>query len=69
MPNSDNIIELELAQLTDKRSTLQKSIDLIRNHGLGATGGIIILLMLIMSLFADQIAPYDPELNNFENMQ
>ena len=68
MTTSDNTIELELAQLGDNRSTLRKLIDLIRNHGLGATGGIIILLMLIMTLFANQIAPYDPELNNFEKM-
>ncbi|MDB3952288.1 hypothetical protein N9452_00235 [Alphaproteobacteria bacterium] len=57
MTTSDNTIELELAQLGDNRSTLRKLIDLTRNHGLGATGGIIILLMLIMTLFANQIAP------------
>ena len=35
---------------------------------LGFAGGIIVLLMVIMAVFADFIAPFDPEANSFMDM-
>ena len=57
-----------LAELGDQRSAFRKAVDLVRNHGLGATGAIIILSMMIMAALATYLAPYDPELNNFASM-
>jgi len=57
-----------LAELGDQRSAFRKAIDLVRGHGLGATGAIIILSMMIMAALAAYLAPHDPELNNFASM-
>lgn len=35
---------------------------------LGAVGGGLVLVMIIMAVFADFLAPYDPESNSFEHM-
>lgn len=55
-------------ELGDQRSVFRKAFDLVRNHGLGATGAIIILSMVIMAALATYLAPHDPELNNFASM-
>jgi len=39
-----------------------------RQQPLGAIGGIIVILMIVMAVFAPFLAPYDPELNAFEFM-
>jgi peptide/nickel transport system permease protein len=39
-----------------------------RKQPLGFAGGIIVLLMVLMAIFADFIAPYDPEEANFLDM-
>ena len=44
------------------------TFDLIRRYPLGAVGALVVLVMMFMALFADIIAPYDPEANSFENM-
>lgn len=41
---------------------------LIRRQPLGAGGAVVIIVMLAMAIFADAIAPYDPEANSFEYM-
>lgn len=68
MATTDNTLAVELAQLGDNRSGARKTLDLVRNHGLGATGAIIILAMMFMAALAAFLSPYDPELNNFEAM-
>ncbi|RMF90934.1 MAG: ABC transporter permease [Nitrospinota bacterium] len=40
----------------------------VRRKPLGATGAFIVLFMLLVSLFAEEIAPYDPVKNNFAEM-
>jgi len=39
--------------------------DHLRKHPLGAGAGLIVIAMAFMAIFADYIAPYDPELINF----
>ena len=68
MATQDNTFEIEAAQLGDRRSAFRKFLDFVRNHGLGAFGAFIILAMMFMAAFAAYLAPYDPELNNFEAM-
>jgi peptide/nickel transport system permease protein len=67
MAASDETINPEIAQLGDQRSRARRIYDLVRNHGLGATGALIILGFLILALFSAQIAPYDPTLNNWDS--
>jgi peptide/nickel transport system permease protein len=43
---------------TDRPSVLRRVIRMIRRKPLGAFGGVIILLMLIMAIFAESIAPF-----------
>ncbi|MCH9054300.1 MAG: ABC transporter permease, partial [Proteobacteria bacterium] len=43
-------------------------IDLIRRYPLGAAGAVIVFVMIFLALFAELIAPYDPEANAFEHM-
>lgn len=42
--------------------------NLIRRYPLGAAGAFVVIVMIAMALFADVIAPYDPEENSFEHM-
>ncbi len=41
---------------------------LIRRQPLGAVGALVVLIMIFLAVFADLIAPYDPEANSFEDM-
>jgi peptide/nickel transport system permease protein len=43
---------------TDRQSVLRRVIRVARRKPLGAFGGVIILLMLIMAIFAESIAPF-----------
>lgn len=42
---------------------------LIKKQPLGAVGAAIVIAMIIMAVFADVIAPYDPESNDYEAME
>lgn len=46
------------APRADKFSALRRAIRMARRKPLGAFGGLIILLMLIMAIFAESIAPF-----------
>ena len=41
---------------------------LLRKQPLGAAGGLIVLLMLLATVFANVLSPYDPEAASFEHM-
>ena len=41
---------------------------MLRKQPLGSAGFIVIIIMAFGALFADQVAPYDPEMENFEYM-
>ncbi len=42
--------------------------ELIRRYPLGTAGAVVVFVMIFLALFADLIAPYDPEANSFEQM-
>ena len=44
------------------------TVALIRRQPLGAVGALMVLIMVAAALFADQIAMYDPEINDFAAM-
>ncbi len=39
-----------------------------RKHPLGAAGALVVIVMIVMSVFAPWLSPYDPEAASFENM-
>lgn len=52
----------------DQRSLAAKIWTLCRRQPLGATGALVVILMILMSVFANYISPYDPEAAHFEHM-
>jgi peptide/nickel transport system permease protein len=54
--------------LPKKKTILDGILRMLRKQPLGSAGFIVILVMAFGALFADQVAPYDPELENFEYM-
>ena len=58
------------AQLAAARPGLGKaSLALIRQQPLGAVSALFVIVMILMALFAPEIAPYDPVKNYYEYMQ
>lgn len=53
-------------ELIRERSRLQIALSLIRRQPLGAAGLVVVILMVLSAIFADVVAPYDPELNQYE---
>jgi peptide/nickel transport system permease protein len=58
----------ELDELRPQKTLLGKLGDLIRKQPLGAFGGAIVLLMVVMAVFAQFLTSYDPVENNFAHM-
>ncbi len=65
---SEMQVEAEIEELLDKKSLFSHLKTFWRQQPLGAIGGVIVLLMIAMAVFAPILAPYDPELNAFEFM-
>ena len=61
-------VEGEFEELAEKRPWLEVCIGLTRSYPLGAFGGLVVLAMIFLAIFANVLSPYDPELNNFEFM-
>ena len=51
-----------------RRGIVDWIIRLARRQPLGFAGGIIVLLMVLMAVFADFLAPFDPEAADFTSM-
>jgi len=65
---ADITVESDFEELVAKKSIGQKIIGFVRKQPLGAVGLATIFFLVFCALFADYIAAYDPELNNFEDM-
>ncbi|MGC6391256.1 MAG: ABC transporter permease [Alphaproteobacteria bacterium] len=62
-------ISFDEAENTPKKSSFMKGVmRFIKKNPLGAFGGLIVFLMVLMALFAEVIATHDPELNDFAAM-
>jgi peptide/nickel transport system permease protein len=58
------------AELAAARPPLGKAaLALIRQQPLGAVSGLLVIIMILMAVFAPQIAPYDPVANHYDVMQ
>ena len=64
----ETLVEAEVEDVTRKRPWTAALFELMRRWPLGAAGAIIVVLMIIMALSADLIAPYDPVVNDFSRM-
>jgi peptide/nickel transport system permease protein len=61
-------VEAEVEDLTQKKSVVQATWQMIKRQPLGAAGLAVVILMIIMAIFADHLTPYDPESNSLEHM-
>jgi peptide/nickel transport system permease protein len=66
----NRVVTSGLAEEVDgrKRSVLSVALAFVRRQPLGTVGLGIVLVMLFAGLFADWIAPFDPEENDFNSM-
>jgi peptide/nickel transport system permease protein len=65
---ADARTEIDLVEADQKRSWLTRIRQFARRNPLGAAGGVIIIVMLLVAIFADVIAPYNPVANAFDHM-
>ncbi len=68
MTVSEVNVEAAVEQPIERAPLLTVLLGLVRRQPLGAIGALIVVVMIFMAVFADVIAPYDPEANSFENM-
>ena len=68
MSTAEVQVEAEIETFADKDPWYYVALDLIKRKPLGAAGAFIVLIMIFMAMFAELIAPFDPELNNYEFM-
>lgn len=61
-------VEAQFDELTEKKSLGRTIWELARRKPLGAAGAAIVIIMALSALFADIIAPYDPEATSFSSM-
>lgn len=62
------LVDAQIEDLQDKEPFHLVFFDLVRRQPLGAAGGFVVLVMIIMTIFANYIAPFDPEAASFEHM-
>lgn len=58
----------QLEELRDRPGFFNSLWRLIRKQPLGTVGALVVLAMIVASVLAPYIAPYDPELNSYEFM-
>ncbi len=68
MTLSDIARETRLEEIRERPGFLKLASGLAKRQPLGLAGAIIVLSMLLVSIFAPLIAPYNPVDINFENM-
>ena len=65
---SENVVEPVVEELAEKKPLGRVLIDHVCEHPLGATGAVIVIVMILMAIFAEFITVYDPEAIKFEDM-
>ena len=65
---SEARVEAETETLTDKKPIGRVVLNLMRRKPLGAAGAVIVIIMILMAIFANLVAPYDPVANSFADM-
>jgi peptide/nickel transport system permease protein len=60
--------EIELPERPTTGGWLSKTRRFARRNPLGAAGALVIIVMFVIAIFADLIAPYDPVANAFDRM-
>ena len=68
MTVSDVRIDPDAEQAVERTPWPAALLGLIRRYPLGAAGAVVVLVMIFAAVFAEAIAPYDPEDNAFEYM-
>ena len=68
MTVSDVRIDPDAEQAVERTPWPAALLGLIRRYPLGAAGAFVVLVMIFAAVFAEAIAPYDPEDNAFEYM-
>ncbi len=68
MTVSDLRMDPEAEQAVEPTPWPAAILDLIGRYPLGAAGAFVVLIMIFAAVFAEVIAPYDPEANAFEHM-
>lgn len=58
----------DIEELFDQRSWGERAVEMARKNPLGAMGGLLVLLMIVLAIFANYLTPHDPESNSFEHM-
>jgi peptide/nickel transport system permease protein len=58
----------DIEELFDQRSWSARAAEMARKNPLGAMGGFLVLLMIVLAVFANYLTPFDPESNSFEHM-
>ena len=66
MAVSDLPADVELEDLPERKPWYRSTLDLMARQPLGTAGAFVVIVMMLMAVFADIAAPYDPELNDFE---
>ncbi len=61
-------VHAEVEELFDQRSWWERAKEMARKNPLGAFGAAVVLLMIILAVFAQQLTFFDPESNSFETM-
>lgn len=61
-------VEAQFEDLAEKKSFGRTILSLARRKPLGAFGAGVVLVMALAAIFADVIAPYDPEATSFSSM-
>lgn len=61
-------ILIESNELPPPKTALQQIGRLARKQPLGFAGGLVVLAMVVMAIFAPWLAPFDPEQANFADM-
>jgi peptide/nickel transport system permease protein len=61
-------VHAEIEELFDQRSWTKRGLDIARKNPLGAMGGLLVLLMIVLAIFAKYLTAFDPESNSFEHM-